>query len=162
MIFNFFAFYLRRKSSGLQVLPRNSLQWPGSSAPPSGFWRWSWPCGLDLPGTDPGETITLNWITKIKITTTHYTKQNSLQSDLQVPLDLADVVLQQEVVLQGEAAVLVVQLSQEVVEPNCCQRVLHRHRFPEEGHSNIFNREETEKTSHWRSWNTRRFDNLVQ
>lgn len=68
-----------------------------------------------------------------------------MQSDLQVPLDLADVVLQQEVVLQGEAAVLVVQLSQEVMEPNCCQRFLHRHRFPEEGHSNIFNREETEK-----------------
>lgn len=49
---------------------------------------------------------------------------------LQVPLDLSDVVLLQELVLQGEAAVLVVQLGQEVVEPNPSQRVLHRHRFP--------------------------------
>lgn len=38
--------------------------------------------------------------------------------------------LEQELVLQGEAAVLVVQLSQEVVEANPSQRVLHRHRFP--------------------------------
>lgn len=51
-------------------------------------------------------------------------------SDLQVPLDFADVVLQQEVVLQREAAVLVVQLSQQVVEADGGQRVLHRHRIP--------------------------------
>lgn len=56
-------------------------------------------------------------------------------SDLQVPLDLADVVLQQEVVLQGEAAVLVVQLGQEVVEADGGQRVLHGHRVPEGGRS---------------------------
>lgn len=41
--------------------------------------------------------------------------------------------LQQEVVLQGEAAVLVVQLSQEVVEANGGQRVLHGHCFPAGG-----------------------------
>lgn len=40
--------------------------------------------------------------------------------------------LQQEVVLQGEAAVLVVQLSQEVVEANGGQRVLEGDRVPEE------------------------------
>ena len=39
--------------------------------------------------------------------------------------------LQQEIVLQGEAAVLVVQLSQEVVEADCGQRVLDRNRVPE-------------------------------
>lgn len=52
-------------------------------------------------------------------------------SHLQVPLDLTDVVLQQQVVILGEAAVLVVQLSQQVVEANGGQRVLHRHRVPE-------------------------------
>ncbi len=62
---------------------------------------------------------------------THHTEK-SAQSNLQVPLDLADVVLQQEVVLQGKAAVLVIQLSQKVVEPNSSQRVLKRHRVPEE------------------------------
>lgn len=40
--------------------------------------------------------------------------------------------LQQEVVLQSEAAVLVVQLSEKVVETNGGQRVLHGHRVPEE------------------------------
>lgn len=53
-------------------------------------------------------------------------------SDLQVPLDLADVVLQQEVVLQSKAAVLVVQLSQQVVKANSGQRVLYRHSVPDE------------------------------
>lgn len=53
-------------------------------------------------------------------------------SDLQVPLDLADVVLQEEVVLQSEATVLVVQLGQKVVETNGSQRVLDGHRVPEE------------------------------
>lgn len=123
-----------KRCTELQVLPRHSSHWPGSSARPSGFWRWSWPCGLDLPGTDPGETITLHLESSTKIINCSYTldKEWSLRSDLQVPLDLADVVLQQEVVLQGEAAVLIVQLSQEVVEPNSGQRVLNRHRVPEE------------------------------
>lgn len=51
-------------------------------------------------------------------------------SHLQVSLDLADVVLLQELALQGEATVLVIQLSQEVVESNPSQGVLHRHGFP--------------------------------
>lgn len=53
-------------------------------------------------------------------------------SDLQVPLDLAEVVLLQEVALQSEAAVLVVQLRQQVVEADGGQRVLHRHRIPDD------------------------------
>lgn len=40
---------------------------------------------------------------------------------------------------------LVIELSQEIVEPNRGQRVLHRYRFPEEGNRIIFNKEETEK-----------------
>lgn len=40
--------------------------------------------------------------------------------------------LEQEVALKGEAAVLIIQLSQEVVEPNRGQRVLHRHGFPDD------------------------------
>lgn len=47
-----------------------------------------------------------------------YRKDNMLPSHLQVSLDLADVVLEQELVLQGKATVLVVQLSQQVVEAN--------------------------------------------
>lgn len=57
-------------------------------------------------------------------------QKHELPSHLQVPLDLSDIVLQQELVLQGETTVLVIQLSQEVVESNPSQRVLQRHRFP--------------------------------
>lgn len=64
--------------------------------------------------------------------TEHHAQSKVPRPDLQVPLDLADVVLQQEVVLQGEAAVLVVQLSQQVVEANGGQRVLKGDRVPEE------------------------------
>lgn len=47
-------------------------------------------------------------------------------ADLQVAFDLADIVLIQEVLLHGEAAVLVVQLRQKVMEPHRGQRlVLH-------------------------------------
>lgn len=44
--------------AGLQVLPQCSLLCPRFSVPPSDFWRWSWPCVQDLPGTDPAETST--------------------------------------------------------------------------------------------------------
>lgn len=57
-------------------------------------------------------------------------QKHKLPSYLQVPLDLSDIVLQQELVLQGETTVLVIQLSQEVVESDPRQRVLHRHCFP--------------------------------
>lgn len=39
---------------------------------------------------------------------------------------------------------LVIELSQEVVEPDCGQRDLHRDRFPEGGRSIVFNEEETD------------------
>lgn len=51
-------------------------------------------------------------------------------TDLQVPLDLADVVLEQEVVVEREAAVLVVQLGQQLMEANSSQRTLNRHCIP--------------------------------
>lgn len=45
-------------------------------------------------------------------------------ANLQVAFDLADVVLIQEVFLHGEAAVLVVQLGQKVMESHCGQRLI--------------------------------------
>ena len=49
---------------------------------------------------------------------------------LQIALDLADVVLQEKVIFQSEAAVLVVELGQKVVKTNCCQRVTGGDRLP--------------------------------
>lgn len=40
-------------------LPLNSWRWPGSSVPPSGFWKWSWPCGRGHLGNDPAQMMTV-------------------------------------------------------------------------------------------------------
>lgn len=120
-----------RSCRELQLLPRCSLRSPGSSAPPSGFWRWSWPCGRDPPGSDPAERQPLK-CSREESESGSDGRVSRPRAHLQVPLNLADVVLQQEVVLQSEAAVLVIQLSEEVVETDGGQRVLHGHRVPEE------------------------------